>query len=250
MLSKRPLLTFLCLLALTSMACALPDFGVGADPNVTPTPIPTPTPQGDTISYLVPSYVQSLSPGESIPGTQLSYIGREENLFRVRINGNEVNKRIADSFFWDGLVAPGVYANYNLRVTTDVLGGGLPVIGPVELIVLNPQPEYMPTIPTERATLVYDNIAINYHVPAGYTIPGTSVTFLQTLERGEGDLKTTVAQLDAPAGFYPEPAFGDSFDWSGKLRENVYVTYNLRLDPDNNQAMLLIGTATLYVVEP
>lgn len=250
MLSKRPLLTFLCLLALASMACALPDFGVGMSSNVTPTPILTPTPQGDTISYIVPEYVQSLSPGEGIPGTQLSYIGREENLFRVRINGNEVNKRLNDSFFWDGLVAPGVYGNYNLKITTDVLGGGLPVTGPVEVIVLNPRAEYVSSIPVAQAILVYDDIPVSYNVPQGYTIPGTTVTFLNTIERGEGNLRTTRAQLDAPAGVYPEPAFGDSFDWTGKLRENVYISYNLRLSDDSTQGMQLLGWATLYVVQP
>ncbi|MCB9423289.1 MAG: hypothetical protein H6667_26070, partial [Ardenticatenaceae bacterium] len=155
-------------------------------------------------------------------------------------------KRIGDSFFWSGVIAPGVYANYNLRLTTSVLGK-LPAAGPVEIIIFNPAP-IEAALPAELATAspTYHNILIDYQVPPGMNIPGSTVIYEGMITQGEGQQATELAWLTGTSG-YPYLALGDSLVWVGRVRENVYVRYSLRVTTMNEYGLRLSGTAELWI---
>lgn len=227
-------------LLLTVSACSL-------IPGLVPSgPPPTPTPPGDTLSYTIPAYTVNLSPGDRVPGTRLQYIERSDEGYLVKIDGLEATKRTGDSFFWSGVIAPGVFANYNLRLTTDVFGK-LPAAGPVEIIILNPEPMEA-ALPSELAAASpsFNNILVNYQIPPGMTIPGSTVVYEGTITQGEGQQAAQLAWLTGLSG-YPYLALGDSLVWVGRLRDNVYVRYSTRVTTMNEYGLRLSGTAELWI---
>jgi hypothetical protein len=240
---KRPRLIslFLYLTMLPALAaCSLvPGLGSSGPP-------PSPTPPGDTLSYTIPAYTINLSPGDGVPGTRLQYVERRDEGYLVKIDGLEAIKRVGDSFFWSGVIAPGVYANYNLRLTTDFFGK-LPAAGPVEIIILNPEPMEA-ALPAELAAAspTYHNILTDYQVPPGMTIPGSTVVYEGTITQGEGQQAAQLAWLTGTSG-YPYLALGDSLVWVGRVRENVYVRYSMRVTTMNEYGLRLTGTAELWI---
>ena len=57
-----------------------------------------------------------------------------------------------------------------------------------------------------------------------------------------------VAELSGTAG-YPFFALDDSLLWSGKLRENVYLRYNVRISSLDEAWLELQGTAEIWIEE-
>jgi hypothetical protein len=209
-------------------------------------PPPTPTPSGDTMAYSIPTYTINLSPGDTIPRTRLQYIERQESGYLVKIDGLDAVKRTGDSFFWSGVIAPGVYANYNLRLTTEVLGK-LPAAGPVEVIVFNPEPvETALPIELTAVPATYNNLLIDVQMPPGVAIPGSTLVYEGIIVQGEGQRAVELASLSGMSG-YPYLALGDSLVWMGRLRENVYVRYSLRVTTLNEYGLRLSGTAELWI---
>lgn len=245
---RGPLLLVL-MLALPALACQVPD--IPDQPSipglVEPTPVGSPTPMGDTISYLAPAYTKSLQPGESVPGTQLTYIGSTDGGYEVAIGGQRAIKKTGDSFYWSGVIAPGVFANYNLRLTTSFFGG-MPVAGPVELIVLFPEPQPLPLDEDPDAKLHLGNIVIDYHVPLSKTIPGTTLVYQGMESQGLGNQSTTLARIGGLTG-YPNLAIGDSLVWSGRLRDNVAIRYNLRVVSFDEESIRFVGAGELWITE-
>lgn len=229
----------LLLLGLTALACAIP----GTDSSG---PATTPTPPGDTMNFYMPAYAINLAPGDSVPGAGLTFVDRQGDAFAVIIDGQQTLKRVGDSFFWSGVIAPGVFANFNLRLTTSMFGG-LPVAGPVEIIVFNPQPVAEPGVPDGTGKYHYTNIVADYTTPVGYTIPGTTAVYEGLEERNQGGQTVRLGRLSGTAG-YPYLALGDSLNWTGRLRDNVYLAYNLRVTTVNEEAIRLTGTAELWIV--
>jgi hypothetical protein len=243
----RGLLLLVLLLALPALACKMPD--IPDQPSipglVEPTPVGSPTPIGDTISYLIPAYSQNLKPGETVPGTQLTYVGSSESGHEVTIGGQPAIKKAGDSFYWSGVIAPGVFANYNLRLTTSFFGG-MPVAGPVELIILFPEPQPLILDGDPQAKYHMGNIVIDYHVPLNEKIPGTTLVYQGLESQGLGNQSTTLARIGGLNG-YPNLAVGDSLVWSGILRENVAVRYNLRVVSFDEENLRVVGTGELWI---
>jgi hypothetical protein len=234
----RAIASFMLLLALTGLACGVPGFGESG-------PAPTPTPIGDTITFVIPAYTYTLRPGDTVPGARLQYVGRTGDSYDVLIDGLPATKRIGDSFIWQGVLAPGVYATYNLRITTAIFGT-LPVAGPVEIIVFNPAPREVPASTEVNAPLHYSNIVINYSVPTGWQLPGATLVYEGISQQGEGNQTTRLALLSGLSG-YPYLALGDSLVWMGMLRDNVVTRLNLRVTAINENSLGLAGTAELWI---
>ncbi|MCB8942662.1 MAG: hypothetical protein H6658_02685 [Ardenticatenaceae bacterium] len=231
---------FVLLIILTTLACTIPGRGSSG-------PAATPTPMGDTLIFKIPVYTYNLEPGGIVPGTRLEYVGRDEGIYNVKIDGLPASKRTGDSFIWNGIMAPGVHGSYNLRITTAILGG-LPVGGPVDLTILNPNPIERTALPlNEEIFLAYNNILVNYIIPQGRQIPGSTLIFEGIVTQGEGEQATQLAQLSGLTG-YPYLAIGDSLVWMGNLRDNVVVRYNLRALAINDNGLRLDGTAELWIL--
>ena len=236
---------FLVLLLLTTLACgvpALPFSGIAS-----PVPQASPTTLPDTIAYLAPAYTASLSPGESVPGTRLTYIARSGDAFEVEIDGQRAIKRRGDSFFWSGIIAPSVYANYRLRLATTIFGA-LPVAGPVELVVFFPQPVQAAALVEPPAGLKFSNIVLDYRVPLNERLPGTTVVYEGLEEQGLAGQETRLARIGGLAG-YPRLAVGDSLVWNGRLRDNVWIRYNLRALALDETSLRLVGTGDFWIAD-
>ena len=227
------------LLLLAGLACTLPTF----TPVDTPTPLPPPTPVGDVL-FLRDSYSFDLQPGETVPGTRLEYIGPNGDAYDVRIDGQKAIKKIGDSFFWKGIIAPGVYANYELRLAAPVFGG-LQATGPVDIAVLNPEPVELLETTQFTPTLRFENISVNYVVPKGGTLPGTTLVYEGLAE--EQDQNGLVARFSG-TNQYPFLVVGDSLTWQGRLRENVIVRYTLRAVAIDKDRVNMTGTAELLIL--
>lgn len=227
------------IIGLSTLACSLPSLDSS-------TPAPTLTPVGDTLTFTNPAFTMNLEPGDSVPGTGLHYVGRESDAYLVTIDGQEALKRTGDSFIWDGVVAPGVHATYNLRLTTAVFGP-LPVAGPVSLTVFYPEPSPIENLPPLEGALTYRNTILTYLVSAGQNVPGTNLVYEGSETQGDGQ-SAQLARFSGLSG-YPLRAVGDSLTWTGTLRPNVYVRYNLRLLNVNDDSVRLAGTADLWIQE-
>lgn len=243
---QRPgLFVLALLLLLTTLACGVPALPGGG--SASPAPQPSPTPLPDTISYLMPAYTTSLSPGESVTGTALTYIGRSGDAFEVEIDGQRAIKRPGDSFYWSGVLAPSVYANYRLRLATTIFGA-LPVAGPVELVIFFPQPVQDAALVDPQTRLSFNNIVLDYSVPLNGRLPGTTLVYEGVEEQGAAGQGTRLARIGGLAG-YPRLAVGDSLVWNGRLRDNVWVRYSLRALAFDEQSLRLVGTGQLWIAD-
>ena len=225
------------LFLLMTLACSLPsvpDIGLG--------PAPTPTPLGNSIEFWTPTYTTGLQPGDTVPGARLQYIGLQESgVYQVSIDGQTVSKRNADSFFWNGVMAPGVIGNYELRIGVEILGA-LQVAGPQTISVLNPVPIELASLPVDPTYWNFKNFVVDYRVPVGNLIPGTPILFSGTQVQGDN----TLANLGNSTN-YAQLAFGDSMVYNGQLLDNVLLRYSLRTSSIEDDVLRLTGTAELWI---
>jgi hypothetical protein len=199
------------------------------------TPEPTEEPVGNQLVYPAP-YRAVLDAGESVPGADLRYVGSDDQGIHVRIGGEDAYKKVGDSFNWEGNPAPGVVLDYKLRV----VGVYLEVFqawGEVEIIVSDP--EVAVAGPPEDAPLSFSAVVVDYTVPRGEMIPGTTYAYVGSSERG--------AEFSGLEGYaYREVA--DSLDWTGRVRDNVYVDLTMRVRSIQEDEVKLIGTATVWIL--
>jgi hypothetical protein len=234
--SLKNLAGFLLVFCFTALACTIPGTGGSPDPSAA-----APTPSGDSMTFLIPAYTANLEPGDTVPGSQLQYIGKTGDLHDVKIDGEPAQKRVGDSFIWSGVVAPSVFAEYNLRLAPDFLGP-LPVAGTVEVSVLNPIATPLNTMPEWPNAIRYNNVVLAHNVPVGWTIPGTTLVYDGVSTQGEIES----ARLSGLTG-HPLFALGDSITWIGSLQENVAIRYTFRVINFGENSLQLGGTAELLV---
>jgi hypothetical protein len=228
---RFPLVAIFILLTTLSCSIVLPG-GDSEDP--TPTP-----PLDQVVSYWVPVYSANLSPGESVKGTQLTYVNRDGDVYQVTIDGLAATKRVGDSFNWRGVLAPGVIGNYNLRVSPTILGNNLLTAGQVRLFILNPiAVELANDFQVNQSILRFSNIGVDYKIPLGGQVPGTSLTYTGFDDQG--------AELSGTSG-YPFRSVGDSLFWTGRLRGNVVIRNSLRVVAISDEELHLLGTAELWI---
>ncbi len=247
-MGKFRIITFpFLLLVLSALACSMPSMPtipfIQAPATVTPEPPLTQT--DEILTLLMPAYGVSLEPGETVPGTGLTYIGRSGDAYEVSIDGQTASKKTGDSFFWSGVIAPGVFANYNLRLTTSLFGG-LPVGGPVELVVLYPDPVEVNDTEGLDVRYHFNNLIVDFKVPAGSKVPGTTLTYEGVETQGGSDQGNKMARFNGFEG-YPLLAVGDSLVWSGRLRDNVMVRFSLRTVSFDEERIHLVGTGDMWI---
>lgn len=227
------LLTFILLIVLASLACTI---SPGGEPS--PTAIATVSPD-QLVTYRLPIFAATISPGETIRGTKITYIGREGEFYNVSIAGLPAAKRIDDSLTWKGVMAPGVVGNFNLRISPTLLSNDLLAAGSAELIVLNPIPVELGNDFTVLDPLLnYSNLAVDYTVPSGGQVPGTTLVYEGLVDQG--------VRLGGTSGF-PIRAVGDSLIWTGRLRGNVVVRHSLRVATADEDNLRLVGTGELWI---
>ncbi len=238
--AHRPFLSLILLFLFATLACTIPGTGIGWPQESWPEP----TPETDVISFNVPNYNVTLQASGSVPGTFMRYLNPSGGNYEVSIDGLRAIKRAGDSFIWRGVVAQAVFAEYNLRLGSSARPTELPVQGQVVVYVLNPQPQMVRELPPQAANAVnYPRISIDYTVPPGYTIPGTDLTYEGISQSVLGVPQGRLSGLTE----YPLLAQGDAFFWTGKLRDNVYLRYNLETIALDERGIRLTGEAELWV---
>jgi len=194
----------------------------------------TPVAADNQLVYTAP-YRAVLREGETVPGAQLQYVGQGEDGIQVRIDGEDVLKKIGDSFSWRGSPAPGVELDFNLRVVGVYLGA-FQAWGDVGIIVSEPAP--VVTELPDDAPLSFSMAVATHTVSKGEFIPGTTYSYLGKSDKG--------AEFGGVAGYaYRELA--DSLDWSGRVRSNVYVDLTMRVSAIHDEEVKLVGTAAVWV---
>jgi hypothetical protein len=221
------------LLLLAALACTISPRGESS-PTATATP-----PPNQLVTFRLPIFTSTISPGETIRGTGMTYIGREGEFYNVSIGGLPAAKRIGDSLTWKGVMAPGVVGNFNLRISPTLLSDDLLAAGSAEIIVLNPIPVELGNDYTVLDSLLnYSNLAVDYTVATGDQVPGTTLIYEGLVEQG--------VQLGGTSGF-PIRAVGDSLIWTGRLRGNVVVRHSLRVASADENSLHLVGTGELWI---
>lgn len=212
--------------------CSIPLLGKRDKPMATPPP-------EDIVSLKLPLYQATLSPGETVPESQIRYIGREESTYLVTIDGTDARKRVGDSLNWRGTIAPGVSAVYKLRILPTFSDSELLTLGSVEINILNPKPvEILDPGADASATIHLENVEIDYTVGLGSAIPGTPYVF-----EGKTDDGAIFNGLDD----YPYRDLGDSLLWNGRLRGNVTVRYDMRVASIKEEEVRLLGIGELWI---
>lgn len=207
-----------------------------------PTPIPTVTPASNMIEFRTLSFRHALVEGEAIPGTQVRYIDYQEEgrTFQLTINGQSAPKRAGDSLNWNGVLAPGVLANYDLDLETQTFGEPY-TRGEVTISVLNPLPlEIDPLLAPVASDYRFEQLQVDYRIPLGRELPGTQLRF--TTITDEGALFEGMR-----ANAYPYRSQGDSLVWQGNLSEHVSLRYDLAVISISDNEIRLRGNGTLWI---
>ena len=234
--SFKGLAGFLLVFCFTALACTIPGTGSSDNGNAEATAVFT----DDSSTFVISAYTFDLEPGSTVPGSQLTFVGKSGDLYEVTINGELAQKRDGDSFIWDGIVAPGVHANYNLRLLE--VFGTLRAGGRVDVTVLNPVSTALNDMPDWPNAIRYNNILLTHSVPVGEIIPGTTLAYDGVTTQGS----VSSARL---TGLTRHPLFatGDSITWVGSLRENVAIRYTFRVVTFSESSLQLAATAELLV---
>ena len=212
-------------------------------PSVGKTTTPTSAESATDKVVLVAPFRAVLDQGEGVPGARLEYIGQDDDGIHVRIDGQDAYKKTGDSFNWfgpalvdaDGNSAAGVELDFKLRVVGVVLDV-FQAWGEVDIIVSEPIP-VAADLP-EDAPLQFSAAVVDYTVARGDTIPGTTLAYLGSTDKGAefGGLED-----------YAYREVADSLDWSGQVRSNVYMDLSMRIRAIDDQDVSLLGTATVWI---
>lgn len=174
--------------------------------------------------------------GERIPGTDISLTGITDGQAEFQIAGMRSLRSTADSLDYDG-EWPGIPGSaYNARLRLYLIGEDNVRIAGVHQLTI---PSIQPTIGASMTGTFTMRFPFTDDVEIGDDrIAGTTYGYIGSTERG--------AQLSGlPEGDYPYFKVGDSFRWSGALRPDVGVDYNLRMLNYGNNSARVGGVVTL-----
>ena len=232
--TPKTIFVTLCFACLLLAGC---DFLEPAEPVV----LPTVTPPGDMLILNSPKFTYTLVDNQKVPGTNIIYRSRDENNVYVDMDGQPSVRRFGDFLNGSKIIVPSVLAKYNLQLINTTFDNPF-VVGPVTLTVFNPAPIEITSLNANPvgASVVYDGINIDYRVPVGRSLPGTTVTYLGNGEFG--------ANLSGSSQFRTLPE-GNSFIWTGRLHAYAVIQYDLRAVRVTTEELQMVGTAKLYLYD-
>ncbi|MCS7221842.1 MAG: hypothetical protein RML36_02010 [Anaerolineae bacterium] len=188
-----------------------------------------------TLTYIGPTEVYLIA-GQALRPTDLVFIGVQDRRGQFIIDDMKATRQLGDSLDWDGEPLPGVRLSLRLRVIW-FRDNGVHLAGTVRIEVHDFRPS--PGGFNEDAPIQY-KVPVAYRIPRGGMIPGTTLTYVGPSARG--------AELGGLAE-YPFRKIADSILWEGRLRPNVGLALNLRMVYFDEQAMQVIGIATIALEE-
>jgi len=182
------------------------------------------------------AFERAIPAGQSLPGTDIIYLGKTDQGAQMSIGGQAAHKRTFDSLTWRGEPATGVSVNYNLRIIA-FDDKSLETGGTAKVVVSNAKAQAVSPASLPQDALTFKGV-VTYNVPQGKTIPGTTITYDGKTPDG--------AKLGGIEG-YALRKEADSIAWVGKLSDKCFLQLDLRLLVYTSSAMQVTGTATLYL---
>ncbi|RME81296.1 MAG: hypothetical protein D6775_13910 [Caldilineae bacterium] len=191
----------------------------------------------DTLTFSGPIST-TLKVGETLPGTDIQYLGlNEEQGAEVIIGGMHAFKRTADSMFWKGSPVPGIVIDLKQRILK-YDAQSLSMAGTVAITVEHVQPQ---TVAAIADTRVRFRIPVAYALSVGDTVPGTLLK-LEEIDAGSAAVISGVPQKEDPYHL------ADSVHWMGSLRDKVFADYNLRIAFIGEDSVRLAGFVDILLV--
>ena len=183
------------------------------------------------------AFERNIPAGQTLPGTDIKYVGKTEQGAQMSIGGQTAIKRALDSLTWHGDAAPGVNVSLSLRVLT-FDSQSLDAGGTAKVVITSTKPQAVsPTsLPTDALTF---KGVVSYNVSEGKTIPGTTISYEGKTPDG--------AKLGGIEG-YALRKQADSILWTGRLADKVFLGLDLRVVLFTDSSLRTTGTATLYIV--
>lgn len=177
---------------------------------------------------------QTVGMGESIPGSNIRFVGYSDLGAEVLIDDQRAVKKQGDSLDWKATLAPGVDVSMPLRI---ILAdkSRLQTVGTVHVTISGANPQRAAVPPGAAYTY---KVAMGHTVRKGDFIPGTTIRF-----RGKSD---EGAQFDGVDG-YPYRRIGDSVTWSGRLSNHSYMETTMRVAGYTEEFLTLAGLAEISV---
>ncbi len=185
----------------------------------------------DALNYSGPVELH-VKAGESLPGTNVKYIGINGDKAHFQIGEFSAEKLKGDSLTWHGKFNSNLEGDLSLRLiwfdeSVAYLGGT------VNMMVrgVHPEPAALPG----KWPLAY-SVPVHYTVKSGKTIPGTTIGYVGKEENG--------AKLSGVSD-YPYRNIADSITWSGHLAPNVNLNITLRVIYFTPNSLQLAGIAAV-----
>ena len=183
------------------------------------------------------TFERDIAVGKTLPGTDIKYLGKNEQGAQVSIGGQTALKRTLDSLDWRGSPVTGVNAEYSLRVLTfdaDVIKVG----GTAKVVITNPVPKAVAVSSLPKNPLTFRGLLVTYDVKKGKTIPGTTLSFDGKTDEG--------AKLGGIEG-YPYRKTADSIAWAGQMADKTFLQLDLRVVFYDDNSLKVTGTPTLLI---
>lgn len=183
------------------------------------------------------TFERDIPVGKTLPGTDIKYVGKNEQGAQVSIGGQMALKRTFDSLDWRGSPVTGVKAEYNLRVLT-FDADAIKVGGTAKVVVANPVPKAVAVSSLPKNPLTFRGLLVTYDVKKGKTIPGTTLSYDGKTDDG--------AKLGGIEGYaYRKTA--DSIAWAGQIADKTFLQLDLRVMFYNDNSLKVTGTPTLLI---
>ncbi len=178
-----------------------------------------------------------LAIGDRIPGTDIQLVAIGQQGPEFRIAGLRSVRAVGDSLDFDG-DWPGIQGvRYSLRLRIYRVGeDSVRVAGVHRLVVEGIQPQAMPVALSGTVLKVpYTGSA-----RVGETLKGLTYGYGGQEERG-------ARVTGIPQEEYPYRKVGDSLRWSGYLRPDIPIEYNLRVAFVGQERFQVVGVASLQL---
>ena len=174
--------------------------------------------------------------GQTLPGTDIRYVGKTDEGAQVSIGGQIALKRVLDSLSWRGEPTPGVKVDYNMRVIT-YDADSLKVGGTAQVTMTNITPRAVAPAAFPKNALALKG-AVAYDVLKGKAVPNSTLTYDGKTPDG--------AKLGGIEG-YPYRKEADSIVWTGQLADKLYSQLDLRVVIFDDKSLKTTGTITLLL---
>jgi len=176
----------------------------------------------------------TVSVGQTIAGTDITYLDYSEQGARFLVEGQPAPKRTGDSLRWSGEQAPGAQVELKLRLA-HANATSARFVGTADITLSDILPGSGPANAT--APIHYSG-PVAYTIGRGKVVPGTTITYVGPAAEG--------AQLGGLAE-YPYRRTGDSIVWEGRISNSASLRLEARVVEFDEHNLRVAGLVTIWL---